>query len=453
MDDEVPLTKFLPTGIAPETPPEPPKKIEVAATPPSWLRRKRLKLAMGLASVSAAGYGLHEFAPNLKQVDATPPTAEVAKPSVIPVAPKIAEERGHEFPKPVIDFERHDEPRPLPILSRSEEPAPLRLTAGVAPLPVPTLPVGVSAPPEITAPPVIAPPVMHPVEPAAPVIIPNIVPAPPVIVSAPVAPVEVVTPAPVEVKPIVLPPAPVPAPLPAITLPVETPPAVKPLVLPTPPIETPKPVEVVPTPAPLHKHAPLPVPEPIPAPLPVPAPATTIAAVPVVQTKPLPVVVGEPKTDYDVDLHRVKNAETYATISEKYYGNTQYAAALKAYNRGAEVNQLREVQVPPMFVIRKQTPAPTSEVVPAGTTSPSGSEPNWSGVTPPKDTGNAGDVRFETYRVPRAGMTMRDVAKAVYGNEREWVKVDNRRNIKYRPDEELPIGAELQVPVERADWR
>jgi hypothetical protein len=43
------------------------------------------------------------------------------------------------------------------------------------------------------------------------------------------------------------------------------------------------------------------------------------------------------------------------------------------------------------------------------------------------------------------------VSKAVYGSEREWVKVDNRRNIKCRSDEELPVGAELQVPVESPD--
>jgi len=73
----------------------------------------------------------------------------------------------------------------------------------------------------------------------------------------------------------------------------------------------------------------------------VPAPATS----PVEST---------PKTDFDVDLVRVRSGDTYASISEVFYGSKQYAAALRTFNRGADLGQLREVQVPPMHIIRKQ---------------------------------------------------------------------------------------------------
>ena len=92
---------------------------------------------------------------------------------------------------------------------------------------------------------------------------------------------------------------------------------------------------------------------------------------------PSPAAVAEqpPKTDFDVDIVRVRSGDTYATISDKFYGSTRYAAALRAFNRGADLGQLREVQVPPLHVIRTQaggrerdieTPSEPRGVVPAG---------------------------------------------------------------------------------------
>jgi hypothetical protein len=452
-DDMIPLSKFLPAGIAPETP-EPAKPEAAPATPASWLRRKRLQLVMGAASLGGAAYGLHELAPNLKpQANAEPP-AEVAKlAAAAPVSPRIAVERGPELPKPSVAFERTEELKPLGPIPSAEEPAALKLTAGVAPLPVPAMPTEIQAtPPAITLPPVEPAPAV-----ALPPVVPVVVPESPK--PAPVLPPVQLDPpaAPPAAKPIPLPPPVEPSALPVLP-PVE---AEKPKPVPVVPVEAPKPVVPAPAPVDLPKPVALPLPEPAPAPAVVTAPAPTpapspapapsasnVATVPVVQPEPpKPVVVGEPKTDYDVDVHRVRNSETYQSLSEKYYGSPQYAGALRAYNRGADLGQLKEVHVPPMYIIRKMAPAPATpqpEIVTAG------AEPAWTGVGAPK---NGGDVRFETYRVPRPGMTMRDVAKAVYGRENEWPRVDNRRNIKYRPDEELPVGAELQVPVERPDWR
>lgn len=443
-EDAIPLTKFLPLGIAPESP-EPVKKADAAPMPQSWLRRKRMKLIMSAASLGGAAFGLHEFAPHLKfgseQGDSK--LVEVAKPTQVP---KIAEERSHDLPKPSVNFERQEELKPLLTIGTQEEPAHLRLAAGVATLPVPNLPTEIQTP----APPVVLP---KKVETLAPPALPIAVPETPKVVSV-LPPVLLDVP---PVVPITLPPvAPV---LPPVEV---VPPKLK---FPELPVETPKP-----TPIPVE----LPVETPKPAVIPAPAPATSVATVPLKPLKPMPtggmvggitpeleytsppetskpVVAAEPKTDYDVDVHRVKNAETYQTLSEKYYGSAQYAETLKAYNRGADLGQLRDVHVPPMFVIRKMAPAKTPQPTPANDVIPAGVEPSWNGVGVPKP-GN-GDVRFETYRVPRTGMTMRDVAKAVYGSEREWPRVDNRRNIRYLPDEQLPVGAELQVPVERPDWR
>ena len=101
------------------------------------------------------------------------------------------------------------------------------------------------------------------------------------------------------------------------------------------------------------------------------------AATPAPPSAPPPAVVPEspPKTDFDVDIVRVRSGDSYSTISDKFYGSTRYAAALRAFNRGADLGQLREVQVPPLHVIRTQAggrdreveaPAEPRGVVPAG---------------------------------------------------------------------------------------
>lgn len=67
-----------------------------------------------------------------------------------------------------------------------------------------------------------------------------------------------------------------------------------------------------------------------------------------------------PRTDYDVDLHDPKPKDTYDGISKQHYGDAKYAAALKAFNRNLDLGQGVAVQVPPLYVLRKQAALPAA---------------------------------------------------------------------------------------------
>lgn len=177
---------------------------------------------------------------------------------------------------------------------------------------------------------------------------------------------------------------------------------------------------------------------------------------------PSSVVESTPKTDFDVDLVRVRSSDTYASISEAFYGSKQYAAALRAFNRGTDLGQLREVQVPPMHVIRKQTQG--RDAVDEGRGLPTGGvrgpvldAPVQSDNPESADWGTPGkrrsSVRYEKYTTPREGMTAREVAKAVYDDEREWAKLTGSRGVRLRADDPLPRGTEITVPREELPWK
>lgn len=168
-----------------------------------------------------------------------------------------------------------------------------------------------------------------------------------------------------------------------------------------------------------------------------------------------------PKTDFDVDLVRVRESDTYASISETFYGTKQYAGALRAFNRGAVIGQVREVRVPPMHIIRKQQPGAdlsgNERVVPtSGVRGPVLDAPVQPGPEP-LDWGAPGtrrpSIRYERYTTPREGMTAREVAKAVYDDERQWGKLSGPQGVRFRPDTLLPLGTEVTVPREVLPWR
>jgi hypothetical protein len=182
-----------------------------------------------------------------------------------------------------------------------------------------------------------------------------------------------------------------------------------------------------------------------------------------------------PKTDFDVDVVRVRNGDTYAAISERYYLTRAYAGSLKSFNGGADLNQLREVMVPPIHIIRKQSKGsdrseqPLSReredsfhedryVQPAsGIRGPILENPVPTDTSETIDWGAPGrrrpTIRFEKYTTPREGMTARDVAKAVYDNDREWTKLSGPRGVRLRADDPLPRGTEITVPREELPWK
>jgi hypothetical protein len=211
-------------------------------------------------------------------------------------------------------------------------------------------------------------------------------------------------------------------------------------------------------------------------PLPAPAAGTTVPAIPAVLptggagTAPLApppaAPATPPKTDFDVDVIRVRASDTYSSISEQVYGTKQYAAALKTFNGGADLGQLREVMAPPMHVIRTQSAARDRDeprrddrgVLPAGgVRGPVLDAPVQTDSAESVDWGAPGrrraSVRYEKYTTPREGMTAREVAKAVYDDEREWGKLIGPRGARLRADDPLPRGTEVTVPREELPWK
>lgn len=161
--------------------------------------------------------------------------------------------------------------------------------------------------------------------------------------------------------------------------------------------------------------------------------------------------VSEAKTEYDVDLHQPRAGDTYATVSQAYYNGPQYAAALQAFNKNRPISQLAEVQVPPLHVIRKFAPARPADPPPERFQPVRGPGEDIEWNRPGAAQG--GQPVYTIFPVPRKGLTLRDVAKMYYGNERSWTKLNNPKNPKFDPDEELPVGTQLHVPTEPVNFR
>ena len=83
-------------------------------------------------------------------------------------------------------------------------------------------------------------------------------------------------------------------------------------------------------------------------------------------------VVGEVvRTDYDVDLHELKQNETYDSISKQYYQDVRYAAALREFNlRRSDPSRGSVVHIPPIYVLKKSYPSLIGPPRPTTTTPP-----------------------------------------------------------------------------------
>jgi hypothetical protein len=243
---------------------------------------------------------------------------------------------------------------------------------------------------------------------------------------------------------------------PAEAIPVAKPIEVKPVAV------EPKPLEVVPA---AEKK-----PDPIPAPL-LKEEKPAVVAVPAEGVKDPPAVGGPPpRKGFEVDVVKVRNTDTYTSISEAFYQSRKYASALRAFNGDADISRLQEVEVPPLFELQKLTGTPARDAEPTGRTvvPVRGSTPTEPPVRGPvlEPTGDAGEtldwapqgkkravIKYEKYTTPKDGMTARDVAKAVYADENEWAKLIGPRGAKLRADDRLPRGTELTVPREELSWK
>jgi len=147
--------------------------------------------------------------------------------------------------------------------------------------------------------------------------------------------------------------------------------------------------------------------------------------------------VPPPQTAFDVDLHEPKANDTYESISMEFYNDRKYAAALQKYNKNKPLTGGGMIEVPPIYVLRKQSPTPTG-----GTPA---SQPQWA---PVRGSGEApvrapGDNRG-VYIVPQGVTTMMAVAKLTLGDENRWPDI-YLLNPQLLPSR-LPAGSELKLP-------
>ena len=332
IEDDKPNPFLLPLGIAAEEPaPTPPTPV---SPPAGWLRPSRAKgvILAGLGSLGIGAFGLNalfpmpEHAPSKVNAlaDLTPTTTKPAAPKVLEERPGDGEAPGL-LPKVILEKDEDPWNKPLPIVLVGD-------TTKVPTIP-PALPFPALEVPKTEVLPVPLPvsgalpaPALPGFEEQPAIKVPMSVGLPPVTID--------VTPLKVE-----------PPPLPNLT-----------------PAPEPKLPGIIPAPVPKVPVL-LPVPVQVPELKPPEAVRTNIELRPFPEHKPEPV---DAKTDYDVDIHKLRAGDSYTAISQKFYGSASYAIALRGYNDNAELTRLRDVQVPPIHIIKRFSGPDTPRVIPAG---------------------------------------------------------------------------------------
>jgi hypothetical protein len=192
-------------------------------------------------------------------------------------------------------------------------------------------------------------------------------------------------------------------------------------------------------------------PEPKPAPVPI---GTPPAVTPTNYGKPPgtpdlspPVAQAVPKSGFDVDVYDPKASDTYDSISQDYYNDKKYAAALRAFNENRPLQGGRYVDVPPIHVLKKRFPTLVQTVParsPAPTTSGSNpsSLPEWNAPSRPEPARPSGNGSG-TFIVPSGGMSIVTAARQVGVSWRDVYDL----NLSYTPDAVLPAGTELRMPA------
>jgi hypothetical protein len=163
-------------------------------------------------------------------------------------------------------------------------------------------------------------------------------------------------------------------------------------------------------------------------------PAESGSATPAAATRP-------PTTSYDVDIYHPKANDSWESISREYFSDTRYAGALRAYNQNRALTPGREVDVPPLHVLKRWTPQPAPV---AG--SPPGRVTPAAGTDPWNAAGSAAGGA-KTYRIPQGdGMSLPAVAKLVLGNDQRWRELYDL-NPEVNPSK-VTAGTELKLPAD-----
>lgn len=144
-----------------------------------------------------------------------------------------------------------------------------------------------------------------------------------------------------------------------------------------------------------------------------------------------PIVRPMKDTEYDEDLHSLKQNESYRSLSKQYYNSEAYAVALQRYNRD-HPGQADYVRLPPIWVLEKKYASDVS-ANPAQAVKYS---------PPPPD---ASPRNQPIYTVLENGEMLAEIAKRTLGNEDAWKRIWDL-NPQLNPAKTIPGGTRLQMP-------
>lgn len=160
-----------------------------------------------------------------------------------------------------------------------------------------------------------------------------------------------------------------------------------------------------------------------------------------------------PTTSYDVDIYSPKQGDTWEAISQEYYNDKRYAAALRAANNNASLTSGGSVDIPPLFILKQKfqnglgasTSIPSPPPSPPPSSSPQGSTPNWAPSNPTTPATQSTGTKI--YRVPAGGTTLPAIAKAFLGNEQRWTELYNL-NPQVTAPNAVPAGMDIKLPAD-----
>ncbi len=175
-----------------------------------------------------------------------------------------------------------------------------------------------------------------------------------------------------------------------------------------------------------------------------------------------------PTTSYDVDLYEPKANDSWETISQEFYNDKRYAAALQAANKNKPLTSGGMVDIPPIYILKQKFQTPAGTRTPTGQTSPPPSPPpSWApsvATTPATPSGQTSTPPSwapsvattpatpsggtKTYRVPPGGITMQAIARNYLGSDQRWQEIYNLNPQFTKPDGVIPEGTDIRLPAD-----
>ena len=161
---------------------------------------------------------------------------------------------------------------------------------------------------------------------------------------------------------------------------------------------------------------------------------------------PAAAIERSPTTSYDVDLYEIKANDKWETISQEFYNDKRYAAALQAANNNKPLTAGGWVDIPPIYILKQKFQTPAGTRAPSGQTSPPPSPPpSWAPSVSTTPATTSGDSKI--YKVPPGGISMRAIARNYLGNDQRWTEIYNLNPSLTKPDF-IPEGTEVRLPAD-----